>query len=229
MADSGIKRNVPIKLGDFSVIDTEFANIRERFDAEMRKMEDEMSRFRSELMNRESNNFFKSTTSRHHTSSSEHRTSTTSKTGGWDKVDPVAPPKRSAFDSFKSTTTQSTQQNSSSLSPQQDSAWLDGLNSPLIQDEGDGKMLKLRFDVSQYTPEEIVVKTVDNKLLVHAKHEEKTESKSVYREYNREFLLPKGTNPESIKSSLSKDGVLTVEAPLPAIGTGEKLIPIAQQ
>lgn len=41
------------------------------------------------------------TWSRHHTSSSEHRTSTTSKTEGWDKVDPAAPPKRSAFDSFK--------------------------------------------------------------------------------------------------------------------------------
>ena len=65
-----------------------------------------------------------------------------------------------------STTTQQTSQNSS-LSPQHDSnTWLDGLNSPLIQDEGDNKMLKLRFDVSQYTPEEIVVKTVDNKLLV---------------------------------------------------------------
>ncbi|XP_043261195.1 alpha-crystallin B chain isoform X3 [Colletes latitarsis] len=166
--------------------------------------------------------------SRHQSSSTEHSTSTTSKTAGWDKVNSAAPPKRSAFDSFKSTTTQSTQ-NSSSLSPQHDSAWLDGLNSPLIQDEGDNKMLKLRFDVSQYTPEEIVVKTVDNKLLVHAKHEEKTESKSVYREYNREFLLPKGTNPETIKSSLSKDGVLTVEAPLPAIGQGEKLIPIAHQ
>lgn len=63
-----------------------------------------------------------------------------------------------------STTTQSTQ--NSSLSPPHDSAWLDGLNSPLIQDEGDSKCLKLRFDVSQYTPEEIVVKTVDNKLLV---------------------------------------------------------------
>lgn len=63
---------------------------------------------------------------------------------------------------------------------------------------------------------------------VHAKHEEKSESKSVYREYNREFLLPKGTNPETIKSSLSKDGVLTVEAPLPALGQPEKLIPIAQ-
>lgn len=185
MADSGVKR-IPIKLGDFSVIDTEFSNIRERFDAEMRKMEEEMSRFRSELMNRESN-FFKSTTSTSSTTSS-----TNDGRGGEVRT------------------------------------WLDGLNSPLIQDEGNNKMLKLRFDVSQYQPEEIVVKTVDNKLLVHAKHEEKTESKSVYREYNREFMLPKGTNPESIKSSLSKDGVLTVEAPLPAI-EGEKLIPIAQQ
>lgn len=61
MADSG-KRNIPIKLGDFSVIDSEFSNIRERFDAEMRKMEDEMTKFRSELMNRESNNFFKTST-----------------------------------------------------------------------------------------------------------------------------------------------------------------------
>ncbi|CAB0032499.1 unnamed protein product [Trichogramma brassicae] len=191
MADSGTKRNIPIKLGDFSVIDSEFSNIRERFDAEMRKMEDEMSRFRSELMNRESN-FFKSSTS---------------------------------------TTTQSSNSHNSSLSPQnhENNTWLDGLNSPLIQDEGDNKMLKLRFDVSQYTPEEIVVKTVDNKLLVHAKHEEKSDTKSVYREYNREFLLPKGTNPETIKSSLSKDGVLTVEAPLPALGQGETLIPIAHK
>nr|WCD39348.1 alpha-crystallin-type small heat shock protein [Blattella germanica] len=195
MAENGIKRNIPIKLGDFSVIDTEFSNIRERFDAEMRKMEEEMARFRSELMNRESNFFTKSTTSPSLTYSTSSTTTSSSTDGGAQKGEVRT--------------------------------WLDGLNSPLIQDEGENKMLKLRFDVSQYQPEEIVVKTVDNKLLVHAKHEEKTESKSVYREYNREFMLPKGTNPESIKSSLSKDGVLTVEAPLPAI-EGEKLIPIAQ-
>uniref|UniRef100_A0A1B0D4P0 Uncharacterized protein n=1 Tax=Phlebotomus papatasi TaxID=29031 RepID=A0A1B0D4P0_PHLPP len=59
MAESN-KCNIPIKLGDFSVIDTEFASIRERFDAEMRKMEDEMAKFRSELMNREAN-FFETT------------------------------------------------------------------------------------------------------------------------------------------------------------------------
>ena len=67
---------------------------------------------------------------------------------------------------------------------------------------------------------------------VHAKHEEASGGKSVYREYNREFLLPHGTNPELIRSSLSKvgraraivrvisklfqDGILTVEAPLPS-------------
>lgn len=120
-------------------------------------------------------------------------------------------------------------QQDQAASNQGSGSWLEGMNSPLIQQDGDCKQLKLRFDVSQYKPEEIVVKTVDNKLLVHAKHEEKSDSRSVYREYNREFLLPKGTNPELIKSSLSKDGVLTVESPLPAIaGNEEKVIPIAQ-
>ncbi|XP_047523082.1 heat shock protein 30C isoform X1 [Pieris napi] len=202
MADSGLKRNIPIKLGDFSVIDTEFSSIRERFDAEMHKMEEEMSKFRSELMNRESNNFFKSTTRSYNFESVS--------SGGVTK-------------SSESSTTSS--QHSDSRQLAEPSHW-DSLNSPLIQDEGDGKSLKLRFDVSQYTPEEIVVKTVDNKLLVHAKHEEKSETKSVYREYNREFLLPKGTNPEAIKSSLSRDGVLTVEAPLPQLAITDRNIPI---
>ena len=50
---------------------------------------------------------------------------------------------------------------------------------------------------------------------VSAKHEEQSDGKTVFREYNREFLLPSGTDPEQIRSSLSKDGILTVEAPLP--------------
>lgn len=139
---------------------------------------------------------------------------------------------------FSKTTTQkqsSTQQ--SSASPEAETthrsevrAWLDGMNSPLIQDSTSGKVLKLRFDVSEYQPEEIVVKTVDNRLQVQAKHEEQTDSSSVYREYNREFLLPQGTDPEQIKSALSKDGVLTIEAPIPSAleGTKERMIPIDQ-
>lgn len=64
------------------------------------------------------------------------------------------------------------------------------------------------------------------KLQVHAKHEEKSECRSVFREYNREFLLPDGTNPELIRSSLSREGVLTVEAPLPKSET--RRVPIAR-
>ncbi|KAG6463014.1 hypothetical protein O3G_MSEX013601 [Manduca sexta] len=63
-----------------------------------------------------------------------------------------------------STCSTTSTQHSDSRQLAEPSHW-DSLNSPLIQDEGDGKTLKLRFDVSQYTPEEIVVKTVDNKLL----------------------------------------------------------------
>jgi len=156
-------KRIPVKLSDSSFMDGD--NMREQFDLEMRRMEEEMNNFRSQLLNRQSKFF-------------DNKTSSTTSTSSTGNV-------------------------------------LEGLNSPLIQDDGDGKSLKLRFDVSQYAPEEIVLKTVDNKLLVHAKHEEKTETKSVYREYNREFLLPNGVNPELIRSSLSKDGVLTVEAPLP--------------
>ncbi|KAH9372339.1 heat shock protein beta-1 [Haemaphysalis longicornis] len=175
------ERRVPIQKTDLSIVDNEFSSIRERFEAEMRKMEEEMSRFRSQLMDHERDFFAKGSA-------------------------PL--------------------QGSGQLPPGMGVAsktWLDSMNSPLIQDAEDGgKQLKLRFDVSQYQPEEIVVKTIDNRLQVHAKHEEKSENRSVYREYNREFLLPKGTNPEQIKSQLSKDGVLTIEAPLPAIEAANK-------
>lgn len=100
--------------------------------------------------------------------------------------------------------------------------YLENLKSPLIRDESDGKTLRLRFDVAQYRPEEVTVKTVDNRLLVHAKHEEKTPSRTVYREYNQEFMLPLGTSPELISSTLSTDGVLTVEAPLPQLAIQQR-------
>ncbi|XP_042237322.1 alpha-crystallin B chain-like isoform X2 [Homarus americanus] len=207
-------KHIPVKLGDFSVIDQEFNSIRERFDSEMKKMEDEMTRFRNELMNRESSLFQRSllTSSRFPSPPQMAQVPFS-----WFPQPPPPPP------------CTGTHQQDQASSNQGTGSWLEGMNSPLIQQDGDCKQLKLRFDVSQYKPEEIVVKTVDNKLLVHAKHEEKTDSRSVYREYNREFLLPKGTNPELIKSSLSKDGVLTVESPLPSIvGSDEKVIPIAQ-
>ncbi|KAK3868291.1 hypothetical protein Pcinc_026305 [Petrolisthes cinctipes] len=173
---------IPVKPWDFSVIDQEFNSGRDNFRAEMKRMEDEMSRFHREC------------------SIFDH------------------PMLMSAEKPDKPETPTQTF-----------GSWLEGMKSPLIKDEGDNKQLKFRFDVSQYKPDEIEVKAQDNSLMVHAKHEEKSEGRSVHNEYKREILLPKGTNPEHIKSSLSKDGVLTVEAPLPAIdATGERLIPIKQ-
>jgi hypothetical protein len=70
---------------------------------------------------------------------------------------------KSVFISISSSTTSS---NNAALSKPHSNNTVADISSPLIQEDGDNKVLKLRFDVSQYAPEEIVVKTVDSKLLV---------------------------------------------------------------
>jgi len=199
------ERKVPVFKTENSIIDQEFSSIRERFDNEMRRMEQEMDRFRNEISDRERDFFGKSI--------SDFNTSSRS---------------TSNFVTSSSTTKNDTHSNLvQRQTSNQLNSWLDDINSPLVQDTNDGKALKLRFDVTQYLPEEIVVKTVDNRLQVNAKHEENSPNRSVFRKYEREFLLPQGVNPELIRSSLSKDGVLTVECPLPQIEDNqERRIPI---
>lgn len=165
-------RQISVKQTNEHEIDREFQTIRDKFDEEMRKMEAEMSRFRSKISDRER------------------------------EIETCSPTSKG----------------------KQISSFIETIESPLITNTSDGKALKLKFDVTDYAPEEIIVKTVDNKLQVHAKHEEKSDSRSVLREYNREFLLPEGTNPEQVKSSLSREGVLTVQVPLPK--SEHKRIPI---
>jgi len=203
------KHSIPVKKKDFSVLDTEFDSIRERFDQEMSKMEEEMNKFRSEMLDKESSFFSRNSSGFGNTRRVQSaRTSNRKIVNGKEVLNDS-----STFESVANTTDSLA---ASGLGSHRN--WLQGLDSPLIhpsEEESGQKELKLRFDVSQYSPEEIVVKTVDNKLLVQAKHEEQSEGKTVFREYNREFQLPAGTDAEQIRSSLSKDGILTVEAPLP--------------
>lgn len=288
-----------------SLIDQEFDSIRDKFELEMRKMEEEMVKFRSQLLAtsserqgqtqsvtssslsqqisrqqqaaavasrtasasqsttsssaratgeehqhpiQEGSNISSQSQSAQSLASSQRVSSTitsrttttkrrtTTKTIGLDDLDAsgshnnddhdpsfvAAPPPTAASSGVES----SFDHHHSLLNPRtgDHQSWINQLDSPLIKDdlEGQGKMLKLRFDVSQYQPDEIVVKTIDNRLQVHAKREEKTENSSRYLEYNREFLLPEGTDPEKIRSSLSADGVLTVEAPLPFAALGSR-------
>jgi crystallin alpha B len=76
----------------------------------------------------------------------------------------------------------------------------------------------IRLDVSHFKPEEIEVKTVGDQVHVEAKHEEKLDEHGfVQRHFARKYHLPNGVDPETVVSSLTKDGVLTIEAPKKAI------------
>ncbi|KAJ8710772.1 hypothetical protein PYW08_009287 [Mythimna loreyi] len=102
------------------------------------------------------------------------------------------------------------------------SQWQVLQNSPLVIGEGEKKALKLQFDVSAFEPSEIKVKLLNDTLIITATHEEKTHDTTVYREYNRQFKLPPGIDPDSLVSSLSRDGVLTVQAPLSLPSTSKE-------
>lgn len=83
------------------------------------------------------------------------------------------------------------------------------------RDENGKPVFRVRFNVATYKPEEVNVKIDTNKLIVHAKHEEKSDNKSVSREYSREVDLPRDIDAMALQCSISTDGVLTVEAPMP--------------
>ncbi|CAG0897989.1 unnamed protein product [Darwinula stevensoni] len=89
----------------------------------------------------------------------------------------------------------------------------------------------VNLDVQQFAPEEISVKTVENSVVIEGKHEEKRDEHGfISRHFQRRYLLPDNVRPESIQSSLSSDGVLTVTAPKMAIegAPNERSVPIVQ-
>lgn len=70
------------------------------------------------------------------------------------------------------------------------------------------------LDVQQFSPDEITVKTVDNHVVVEAKHEEKQDEHGyISRHFVRKYVLPPSHDLVNITSTLSSDGVLTITAP----------------
>lgn len=103
-----------------------------------------------------------------------------------------------------------------------------------VEDDGRGRRLAIKVDVSQFKPEEVKVTVSDDHVLtIRATHvEEKSEDGGrVLREYVRQYTLPNDVVTNSIKSLLAEDGTLTVEAPLPAVENEapSKEIPIERQ
>lgn len=87
------------------------------------------------------------------------------------------------------------------------------------------------LDVKHFQPNEISVKTENNSVIVHAKHEEKRDNHGfISREFTRRYDLPEGFKTEDITSSLSSDGILSINAPhiTPAIEGNVRHIQIQQ-
>ncbi|XP_052218132.1 major egg antigen-like isoform X2 [Dreissena polymorpha] len=76
------------------------------------------------------------------------------------------------------------------------------------------KSFKVRFDVSEFKPDEIQVKVQDNRVIVYAKHEERTNNQTVSREYSRQVDIPQNVDQERLQCVLSRDGILTVDGPV---------------
>lgn len=84
------------------------------------------------------------------------------------------------------------------------------------------------LDLSDFQRDEIWVRTVDQSIVVEAKHTERDDSHSpVERHMVRKYYLPKEYDMNAIHTELTSDGILIVKVPLPQIATPEeRLVPI---
>ncbi len=105
--------------------------------------------------------------------------------------------------------------NSNKMLSRSNNGNLDRDLSPKARVTYDEGRFQVEFDVRDYRPEELSIKTEGDVLIVLAKHETKTEGGGsfVSKQFEQRFTLPSGVQPESITSSLAKDGTLTVTAP----------------
>ena len=81
------------------------------------------------------------------------------------------------------------------------------------EDDHGKKKYKMTFEIGDFKPQEIQVKTEGRQLIVKGDREYKAGSAVESKQFNREITLPDFIEPTSVISFLS-DGVLTIEAPV---------------
>ncbi|KAM7358926.1 heat shock protein 22 [Cochliomyia hominivorax] len=86
---------------------------------------------------------------------------------------------------------------------------------------------QVSMNVSEFKPEELTVKVVDNHVIVEGKSEEQHDDNGyVSRRFLRRLAIPNGFEVDNAISTLSSDGVLTVSVPKPQIEEKAREIPI---
>ncbi|XP_053413487.1 heat shock protein beta-1 [Nycticebus coucang] len=91
---------------------------------------------------------------------------------------------------------------------------------------------RVSLDVNHFAPEELTIKTKDGVVEITGKHEERQDEHGyISRCFTRKYTLPPGVDPTLVSSSLSPEGTLTVEAPLPkpATQSSEITIPVTYE
>ncbi|RMZ96151.1 heat shock beta-1 isoform X2 [Brachionus plicatilis] len=81
------------------------------------------------------------------------------------------------------------------------------------EDDNANKRYKITFDVGDFKPDEIQVKTEGRLLVVKGDREIVAGSSSESKQFNREITLPDFVEPTTVTSFLS-DGTLTIDAPV---------------
>lgn len=71
----------------------------------------------------------------------------------------------------------------------------------------------MMIDVKDFKPEDINVKVVDDTVVVEGKIEKKEGNAVSTQMFTRRFMLPSIVDFNGISSALSRDGVLTINAP----------------
>ncbi|XP_056146974.1 heat shock protein beta-1-like [Lampris incognitus] len=87
---------------------------------------------------------------------------------------------------------------------------------------------KVNLDANHFSPEEITITVKEGYLEISGNHEERhDEHGSVSRCFTRKYKLPQGVDLQHISSSLSAEGVLSVEAPVAGATTKQSTNEIA--
>jgi len=96
----------------------------------------------------------------------------------------------------------------------------------VVEEKGETK-LKLEFDVHEFNPDEVKVKVLGNNILqVTADHEEKSDTGFQRKTFVRQYTMPEGVDSQHVRPAITNDGVLTIEAPAPALKASERMVPI---
>ena len=90
------------------------------------------------------------------------------------------------------------------------------LKSLFIEDpKTKSRMFQMSFDVHEYDPREVSVKVHDDTMVIEAKHEQDKSGNKVINEFSRKIKIPNEVDSEKLQSVMSKDGILTISAPVP--------------